>query len=154
MGKKYELYIPTICISSVHRIMLSAVAHLREEITREVEKVLSKGRKMSTMDVGTFLDHCLEQYEREYGDCISEAEFGDLIDKVNAELLLESKIYMAGDRESYMREVRDRGLISHQEAYMKKSILGGKDRNGIIRTRTIFADAEFPYDDTTGLYVL
>lgn len=135
-------------------IMLSAVAHLRGEIIREVDKALSKGKKMSTADVGISLDHLLEHYEGQHGDCIPEAEFNDLIDEINDELLRECKVYRAGDRESYIQEVRDRGLISQQEAYMKKCILRDKDRKGAIRVTTLFVDTEFPYDVTTGMYIL
>jgi hypothetical protein len=124
-----------------------AIAHLGTAISSEVSRQVSKGRVMSTLDIGTFLDHELEHYEARNGDCLSEKEFGEFIDEICEDLVAARMAYTAGDAESYIKNVRSGGLISMREHHMRKSILN-------TTHRTVFRDTEFPYDPATGMYIL
>jgi hypothetical protein len=156
--------------------------HLHSALREERDKQFRKGRMMSTLDVGYFLDRTLEIYEREHGDTLGEDEFGVFIAEICEELLREKVIYEAGNRTSYIENVRNCALIAMQEAVMKKAIVGnngdssdtnnGSTNNesinncntnnntntnnapGAVRHSVIFRDTEFPYDETTGMYIV
>jgi hypothetical protein len=130
--------------------------YLRYELNDELDHQFRKGRILSTLDVGYFLDRTLEVYEDEHGDCISAEDFEPFINDICEELLRKKLIYTFGDMISYKENVRSCGLISRQEAMMRKSILAantGEKNHGIIH-RTIFRDTEFPYNPTTGMYIM
>lgn len=141
--------------------------HLHSALREERDKQFRKGRMMSTLDVGYFLDHKLEVYEREHGEVISEEEFEAFISEICAELLRKKVIYTAGDRTSYIENVRNCALIAMQEAVMRKAIVGKttdtSEQNtqntqptqpGAIQHRVVFRDTEFPYDESTGMYIV
>ena len=151
-------------------VMRSAVPnivyiHLANTLTTERDRQFRKGRMLSTVDVGYILDRALEEYEDTHGDTMSEDEFDKFLGEICADLLRKKLIYIAGDRTSYLENVRGCALISRQEAIMRKAIVGsgtvgsgtvgsGTANVGAKRHRIIFRDTEFPYDETTGMYIL
>jgi hypothetical protein len=121
-------------------------------LNEQIANQWSKGRIMSSTDVAYYLDHELEVYEDEHGDIITEDEFNTFADSIITDLCEKGTIYLAGSVESYCENVRAPGLISVQEAHMKKEIRRFKD--GKVEYRPIFRDTEFPYDEDTGNYIL
>lgn len=122
------------------------MTHLHKRLNSEIEQQFRRGRVLSTVDVGYFLDRELEVYEDEHGDCFPADDFNNYID-ITCKLLLQKKlIYTAGDRESYIENVRSHGLIASQEAIMRKALLSSK-------TAIVFQDADFPYDKN-GMYII
>lgn len=129
-----------------------ASRHLRTEIDAEIDHQFSKGRVLSTLDVGYYLDHTLEVYEDEHGDCIPAEEFEVIVESICGELLHKKLVYLAGNRESFIENVRSLGLIARQEATMRKAI-STEGEDGWVH-KTIFRDTEFPYNESTGMYIV
>ena len=123
-----------------------AQQHLRAELDAEIDHQFSKGRVLSTLDVAYCLDRTLEVYEDEHGDCIPAEDFEAFVNSICGELLHKKYIYTAGDRERFIENVRSLGLIARQEATMRKSI---KAVHHIV-----FRDTEFPYNESTGMYIV
>lgn len=129
-----------------------AMKHVRAELDSEIDRQFSKGRVLSTLDVGYVCDRALEVYEDEHGDCIPEADFEVFVNNMCSELLHKSLVYLAENRESFIEIVRSRGLIARQEATMRKAII--RPRNRSNEHNTVFINTEFPYDESTGMYIV
>lgn len=129
---------------------------LSDGLRAEIDHQFSKGRVMSSIDVTYLLDHELEVYEDQNGDVFPEHEFEQYIDNMIVDLDRKGLIYIAGDIASYSANVIEFGMISLQEAIMGKSIRKYVKaiEAGETATKTVFRDTEFPYDETTGRYVL
>lgn len=126
---------------------------LRDVLGAEIQKQLGKGRVLSTVDAGNFLDHWLEQEERTRDkELYTEEQFESLCDKVIGEYVLAGDIYTAGDPASYTAIVRTRGYAGYWEAYMIKRTVEYK--RGDTKHRCVFRDTEFPYDPETGNYII
>ena len=113
-----------------------------------VENELSHNRVPSDFDIGDYLDHWLERYERKNGDIIDEDDFNTFLDKICEQLIENGQIYKSKDVNSYIDRVRSKNLISTQEYRMHKNSSSSSNNH-----RTIYRDTEFPVDDN-GYYIL
>ncbi len=112
-----------------------------------VESEIVKGRVPSDFDIGDYLDHWLEKYERIHGDIIDEDDFEELCDKLSQRFVDEGDAYERGDLESFLTRVRLKNLVSTQEFWMNENI---KSNSG--NHRVVYRDTEFPVDEN-GYYV-
>ena len=113
-----------------------------------VNKEISKDRIPSDHDIGEYLDHWLEKYERKNGDIITADDFEPLCEKLGKHFVDQNQAYERGNKDSYIALVRSKNLVSSQEYSMHKNINQNKSNH-----RIIYRDTEFPVDDN-GYYIL
>lgn len=131
------------------------IALLTNAANEYVDKNLNKGRIPSDWDIGNYLDHWLEQYEREHGDSIDEDDFEDLCNDIGKRLLDDKRVYKWKDWNSYYNLVKSKNKISVQEYNMHKNIIyntGSNMGSNVSSHRVIYRDTEFEVNKD-GYYV-